>query len=412
MDDKNVTVGFCSNLRGNWLYGVESCILLFLASLSVTLNFIYMKVLCSCGGHLPLTTKYLLINCSFASLVKSAFYFLYYPTYNFVLLIFGFDALSVTKNTCIIIAAIFATATYAIPVSMLFIGCERLYSTWKKNLAQVERMTAKLIIAQTFIWITAILIYITIIYADNLPAKPMCYCHLPMLIGPNGGVVSNVVLIGTQSLNVVIYGFIYWKNKMNLFQFTINTARYSLTERFVMWANINTTLMLLPMSLLHAFTYSTVTVASRVAREAFNFTVTDNYLCVIIGLGCFMCLDTLGHPLLCLKFGRKLGEIAAKLYPKFGCFFARSNTVDIVQDRKDLKCEAINTVSKTFHRTRQNTQNTLTPVSNAQRSHFRPVTEYRIKPEEHQDILLDMWNKDDKKKKNMNKSLKRVSRPQ
>lgn len=392
MELRNET-GICSNLRGTMAFGLESGALMFLGAVSVILNGVCIKILFNCGGHLPMTIKFLLINTSFAALGKSLYLGFFYPLYNYVLLIHGFDAMSMSRTTCIIISTLYGISAYGLPISVMFIGCERLYSTWKKNLAQVERMTVGLINAQLSIWVISALVYVCVTTTDSqFTAKSICYCYYPMILGPGGGVLTNVVLVGTQSVNVVIYAFIYWKNRQNLFEFTLNTARYSLSERFIMWANIKTTLMLLPVSLLHALSNSIVTITNRLLRESFNYKVNDEYLCATLGIFCFMTIDTLGHPILCLKFNSSLKKIAAKFYVQLCCFCNKKTA-------KAVKIHPLNTVAASVHLIRQRSFN---PVVNVRQSFNRPIIEYRIKPEEHQDILLEMWHKDDRKKRNSN----------
>lgn len=374
---------FCSHLSGALAFGIESGLLMLLGTASVLMNGMYVKVLLNCGGHLPRNTKLLLINCSFASLFKSMYFGFYFPLYNFFLGIFGFDTLVVSRSTCLVISSLYGISAYVLPISVTFIACERLYSTWKKNLAQVDRISADIVAAQVAVWTIGILVYVAVMFLDTDVSKTVCYCYFPMLIGPSGGVMTNTVLIGTQSINVILYAYIYWKNKQNLFEFTLNTARYSLSERFVMWASVQTTLMLLPVSLLHASTTVIVTVSNRLLREAYNYKVTSEYLCATIGVLCLMAVDSLGHPLLCLKFSKALQEIAAKFYPKIFCCIRKSDVEDLT----------VNTVATSVR------QKNFYPVTNVHRSHFnRPIIEFRIKPEQHRDMLIEMWNKDIKGK--------------
>lgn len=400
MTDNNISSNktICDSYQGSIVLGIESGILLLLALGSQAFNYILLPVLLRSGGHLPLTTKLLLINCTVAGIIKSA-YFVVRSVYNFCLLQYGFINMAIERRICETVEIPYAVSTLALLLSMIFIGFERLWSTWKKNLPQAENIGCVRVWIQVLIWVSSVSLYALMIIIDPEPGtKKTCYCYYPMLLSPDGTTIHQTFIIGTQSLNMVIYFIVFWCNKKQLFEFTLNAARHNLTERFVMWSNVKATKMLIPASISHAFTYDFVILFSFSARKIFPDITPDASLCVTGFTFCILCLDTMLHPILCLRYNESLRDIAIQRYPKISLFIGKPKGVleksfDNKTDDRNCEMKVVdNKLPPTDRKSKQYQMSTGT----------KTIIEYRVKPEHHQDILNDMWN--DAGKKNYKKN--------
>lgn len=380
------SVLFCSMLQGSIVFGVESCILFVFAIVSATLNYLFLQILFNSGGHLPLNVKLLLINGSVASLIKSIIFGLR-SVYNICLLVVGFESMVLDRIICIIIDAPYALCAFTLPTSMVFIGFDRLWSTWKKNLPRCETIKAYMMIMLFLAWTVSIVIYIgSMVIDQHLTSKNMCYCYFPMATSPNGSMVFNVILTISQSFNIIIYIIVYVLNKRSLLSFTANTARYNLTERFIMWGNIKATVMLIPPSLLHAASIYFVLTTLAILRDFFHFKLSDNYLIALTGMACAMCLDTLLHPILCLIYSKSLNEVGEKIYPNVFCWIIRWKSPEARHGKRAVSVIGQSTKLATISSKKQQSLRADPSVKG------RAVVEYHLKPEQHQDILEQMWN--------------------
>lgn len=405
----------CSHLHGSAAFTVESVIFVLLAFISETFNCIFLKVLFNCGGHLPLNTKLLLIHGCIAAIMKS-FSFILQSIYNFYLIGIGFEQSSMNRKTCIIISLPYAISTIALLNSMVFIGIERLRSTVNKNLSNIEIVGWRIISAQALIWIASCCVYaLTMLLEQEKALSTVCYCYFPMIMSSSAAILNNALFIGTQTLNMLIFCFVYWKNKKVLFEFTMNTARHSLSERFVMWANVKASKMLIPNSIVHAFTYDIVITTNYLLRSSFP-RLTDDYLCIQLFLFIMLCTDTMLHPILCLRFNFSLQEIAASFYPKLSYIIGYRRTFEEAKVEND-------TDSKNVHHKQSKDVNLLPhphqhsslhvanvqyslPPSKSQHSSLgaKKIVEFRVAPEHHQDLLKQMWETSDGKRKNSTKT--------
>lgn len=384
-NNRTIIISACNNYQGSLILAIESCILLALAIGSQVLNYVLLPVLLRSGGHLPVNTKILLINCTVANVVKG-FYFFLRSIYNFCLLQLGFGALAIERKFCAIIEIPYGVVTMVLHLSMISIGFERLWATWKKNLAQTDKIGWKLVSALVVIWILSISIYtINMTVGEKEWGKKMCYCYYPMLL--QSGVANNVIIIGTQTTNMIIYFIVYWKNKKLLFEFTLNAARHNLSERFIMWSNVKTTKMLIPASISHAVTYDIVLMSMQVVKAIFPDITNDMSLCVSIFTIILLCLDTLLHPIFCLQHNEALRDIAVKFYPKLR-YIVGSSTIEGEKTRctktTDTKIE-----------TKENDQNKANPKAKRYQTQtstgIKKIIEFRVKPDQNQDILNQMW---------------------
>lgn len=393
----------CDYYHGSAIFGVESVVLLILAFGSQVLNYVLLQGLLNCGGHLPLNTKLLLINCTIAAMIKSA-YFVLRSVYNFCLLHYGFGEMALARTVCGTVEALYAVPTFALLLSMIFIGFERFWSTWKKNLSQIETVGWQVISAITIIWVTGAIIYIIEVTIVDVLIKPItCYCYYPMILAPDGSVLNNSTIIGTQTLNMIIYFFVYWKNKRLLFEFTLNTARHSLSERFIMWANVKATKMLIPASVVHALSYDAVVALLYFTNKRLVILSPDDYLALVVFSHCVLCLDILLHPILCLRNNAPLKQIVKNWYPKISCFIERSTPVDRSLDDALYECgkDAVHFKKNSIH------SPNYRPATG-----IKSIVEYRVNPEHHQDILNQVWDLSGRRnlKTNVIKPMKQAKR--
>jgi len=103
----------------------------------------------------------------------------------------------------------------------------------------------------------------------------------------------------------VLHGKITCFNRFfprHLNDFTLNTARHSLNERFLMWTNVSASKWLVRVSLIHAFfalvIFSFINMGVHAYRLIFN-TAYVEYITFYLNL---FCVETLLHPVICIKW--------------------------------------------------------------------------------------------------------------
>lgn len=389
---------FCDNIQGSIIFTVETAVIAMLTVGSLILNYIFLKVLLSSGGHLPLNTKLLLIHCTIAAIGKS-FGFVFETIYHICLLTLGFEALAMNRVLCIIIQIPYAISSIALLSGMIFIGFERLWSTWNKNLSDIESTSWRIIFAQIMVWFGSFVIYALEMLVDqDLVQHTVCYCYFPIIMSPAAGVFTNVIFIGTQTLNIVIYFFVYCKNKNVLFQFTMNTAQHSLSERFVMWSNVKASKMLLPISLVDAITYDIIIIINYSLRSTYS-KLTDGYLNITLFNHCVLICDTVLQPILLLRYNNALKDIAQTTYPKlYRIFGAEKPELNVHQQMQLSGPKSIVSVREQ-RSTNSNAGNTAkNSVGPSTCLGDKNIVDFRIRPEHHQDMLKQMWEGADTKK--------------
>lgn len=170
----------------------------------------------------------------------------------------------------------------------------------------------------------------------------------------------NVLLYVCLEVTVVfVYWYVYHRNCTDYADFTINTARHNLHERFQMLNNVQTTRMLLPVVIVHALFFtiflSTITFVRSIYDESdlthINLLLITFHLIVV---------EMIIQPILIIRRNEHLKKIAHELCPFLGIFWGKNTSCD--SDKNEC------TIAETA------------------------VIDYRMKPETHQDILDQIWS--------------------
>uniref|UniRef100_A0A915JSS1 Uncharacterized protein n=1 Tax=Romanomermis culicivorax TaxID=13658 RepID=A0A915JSS1_ROMCU len=123
-----------------------------------------------------------------------------------------------------------------------------------------------------------------------------------------GTKASTIFSIIIQIVSCSLYALIYFVNKRYLTDFGLNTARHSLSERFVTWSNVKTSMWLLPVSFMHSLTFTAAMILVNVAMVGYLSSGTGTQVQFNTGYVNFVslymawfALESLIHPILCVK---------------------------------------------------------------------------------------------------------------
>lgn len=359
----------CSHIHLTSKYSIVSAMSLILSTISLVIHMTFMSVVTKCHGQLPLNVKLLMIHCTLAGGIKS-FCLLIKSFYNFALL--GFvSGVVIERKVCIGLELPYAISMNALVLSMMFIGIERLWATFKQNnLTHHEAVGWHVILAQSLIWIISMATFLSITTTDDahMP-KRSCYCFYMMLCSPLASSINRFLFIVALSLVILINCLVHWKNKRQLFDFTLNTARYSLSRRFIMWSNVKATRMLLPTSIIHAISYSVIIVFMMFQSPDFKSGMTSDSLTNMVAVQCLLLVDAMIHPVFCLFCSNELKIIFWNTFPVMAKLLRRNGAV-----------------------ADQSQQQTVT--GDLKSNGTKVIVQYRVNPEMQQDLLQQMWDKE------------------
>lgn len=158
---------------------------------------------------------------------------------------------------------------------------------------------------------------------------------------------------------VFVYWYVYHRNCNDYANFTINTARHNLHERFQMLNNVQTTRMLLPVVIIHALFYTTFLSSITLIRSIYDETALANVNLLLI-IFHIIIVEMIIQPILIIRRNEHLKKVAHDICPKLALLWGERNVCG--NDKQE--CTLADTT----------------------------VVDYRIRPETHQDILDQIWS--------------------
>uniref|UniRef100_A0A915JRC6 Uncharacterized protein n=1 Tax=Romanomermis culicivorax TaxID=13658 RepID=A0A915JRC6_ROMCU len=313
----------CQNLEVTVVFVFETCLIAVMSIAAQYCNYSCLRAIYNSGGNLPRNVKILMLNCNTAFLIRS-FHFMSLAIYHFLLTIITFQIEFVRHWHCAIFEFFYVTTSIAGSTSLFFVSLERLYVTCKKNKSDRNNSEDdaggwKITIACATTWIIGATTYvIMIIIADH--SRPICYCYVTAIWPAPGVKVVTLSMILILLISCLIYYAVYRINRRYLCDFTLNTARHSLTERFVMWCNVSATRWLIPVTIFHGVISIFVMATINIGLAYFSGVFTTSYVNFIVAYLVIYCLDTLLHPVLCVRYNRPIRKIFLHMNPAMASF--------------------------------------------------------------------------------------------
>ncbi|PAV77873.1 hypothetical protein WR25_08641 [Diploscapter pachys] len=263
---------------------------------AIVMNLFFMHV-CKRGGVMHRNTRLMLSSISFCFATNAAAGLLY-NFYFFYLGINSFPKYPVYSSLCSTINALMVPWDVATCLLMVGVGTERLIATRKHVPSGTISNTVKV----TFLLAGAAALFVTCNYILNLTKDGMCICDGASLSDRQAMLVRISVCAIVEAGTVALFGYVLILSRSEADGLGINTAKYSLSQRFQIYETYRTTQMLLPSAILHAILYLSylcLLIPIRDLRAEPALTVLQYNLSTIIFS--FPGIHALAHPLICLS---------------------------------------------------------------------------------------------------------------
>uniref|UniRef100_A0A915KHY9 Gustatory receptor n=1 Tax=Romanomermis culicivorax TaxID=13658 RepID=A0A915KHY9_ROMCU len=166
-------------------------------------------------------------------------------------------------------------------------------------------------------WIIATVLYLYAVVPASFTAS-LClpYCHVTFL-----GVASTLndiiyLMLALQASTCAAYFLISWQNKRHLNAFTLTSKSHDLSARFALWANVNATRWMIPVSVFHCVFQALINASAASFREYFKGFSTF-YLSYLSILFCALAFEAVSHPLLCIRNNEFFQRLLHSAHPSF-----------------------------------------------------------------------------------------------
>lgn len=147
--------------------------------------------------------------------------------------------------------------------------------------------------------------------------QTLCYCHLALAVTEDVLYGSMASWLALAIFTLLLYCSVLRRNRRHLLDFTINTARHNLQERFLAWHNVTITAMLLPAVITNAIlSGSFFTALMPVYGWYNNFRHSANSILALVAIVHILGAAMLLHPILTTRSCEKLRAVACKQYPR------------------------------------------------------------------------------------------------
>lgn len=268
--------------------------------------------------------------------------------------------------------------------SISFIGIERIITTiWKRKFIDPEHPSQLAYVMVVASWVAGLVSSALLSASTYFVEGPLCYCFVVTAIPPYAQYIIGPSYIAMEIVTISTFVFLYKYSRSTFLDFTINTTRHSLAERHQLLTNMETTLLLTPIMILHGVCYIIGVSAFIIGRTLVVDPATAaTYYAALLT---FFTAESAVHPIFLLTKHRKLREMACEICIRLmkGQREAKVRTAE-AQERESRaikQFEPVVALSRRLHG-----RNVISPA----------VVEYRMRPEDNEQILNSLWEKQPK----------------
>lgn len=378
----------CSEIIPDYVF-FTSTVWLFLSSIISIIGNAFVLLVLQKSHSLHSNVRLLLKNFTFAScllsvsLLSKSVYHVYVWQYGFF---------PMTPAQCGFFELLWDLGSSTAAFSVVCIGIERMRSTvWKRTFADFDRPSAEAYCLLGACWANGILTPLLLILLSALaqPAqKRLCYCHVVFSTPPYFMYLLVPAYTALETMTLIFYMILYRHSKAEFTNFTINTTRHSLAQRYQMLNNINTIVLLMPTIIIHGACYVFVTAAltyliSMVGEEQNLDSKVINYVSLLTNM---FSTEPVLQAVLLIVGNRSYRKIALGFFPKLRDRLNGNRIADVGG------VPAVATLPFRNSDERKQAKSRRTYTIGGSNGGSRGIVEFRMGPEVNDDILKSIWN--------------------
>lgn len=368
---------FCATVELDSAFLILSILILTVTVISFLLNSFTFHLLTRCHSfhsNVRLLLKNFTLSASFFSLALFG-----RNVYNFYVWRHGLFGMS--GFACEVSEVAWDISAGSATHSISFIGVERLITTiWKHDYADTGRPSKLATTMAAACWGSGVGISSFMILTALFDANPICFCTAAGALPLYAQFIVCPVYTLLEASTVACFMFLYCHSRSAYLDFTVNTHQHSLAQRHQLMTNMETTLLLAPVMVVHGATYIVVLASFTFIRACVDDLSLASDLSVATVL--LMAVETVIHPVFLLTKHKKLQQVAVDCFPSLRHVLTVRED-DSVIPSGHLRQPANKKGPVALMRARASGKNIIAPS----------VVEFRVKPEDNDQILNNLWEK-------------------
>lgn len=319
---------YCDQLCFDWKFFVATSLLMSLSIFGMWLSAVLFKLIRQ-FVLFHANVRLLMLNSCMGNLIVHGCG-ITKAMYNYAIMIFGVNAVSITKLACIFYELPYCTSLFVFVASMAAITFERFSATIKENVSDPKNSTKTIKLIAISFWFVSVgntILFIIDLFAYSDYQEIICYCFIILEMSDKMlyiiVVMYMILLLACLISNVYVY-----QRSRKAVAISINTARHSLQERYQIWNNMATSRMLLPSLICFAFIIILALCFNIVNHSLYWKYKSPNAVnSVVFTTLTLFSMAALVQPILVIVREEKLRSAAAKKYRLFNWLFKSSNRV-------------------------------------------------------------------------------------
>uniref|UniRef100_A0A915JD98 G protein-coupled receptor n=1 Tax=Romanomermis culicivorax TaxID=13658 RepID=A0A915JD98_ROMCU len=175
--------------------------------------------------------------------------------------------------------------------------------------------------SQSFMcWSMASAIFVALTFTgeqSRILDQPICYCYVLLQWSLDRALPATLILLGVQILSAAMCFVVYKRSRRQANEFNRSTGKIqTLTRRLNTKVNMDTTQWILPMVVFHCSVNIVILLLLSVLRPLFLGYVTPSFMSFLGVNFTIMCLEMLGHSMICTRYQPVICSILREKFPK------------------------------------------------------------------------------------------------
>lgn len=384
----------CADIHLDWIF-LAFTIFLFLVAILALLGNVFIFCVLHQTRSLHPNVRLLLKNFALCAALVSL-YVVGKSIYNLYIWLNGF--LVVYRVNCGLIECQLLLILISMMLSIAAIGADRVINTiWQNRHADIDQPSSIAYLMLASCWLGSVLVVIPVAaigYHDTSSIDYVCYCEGAYAAPTAFAYLICPTFVLLELSTVICYLFLYRHSCSTFMDFTINTTQHSLAQRYQMLSNVRTTIHLMPTILVHGLTYfaltTTVAYLGIAKRGHKDSTAAMHHMLFVL---CATVSEAATHPFLLIARHEYLQKTALTRFPILKKIWCRNK-----QREANREISVIQRVNDGGQARRKHGLGVLQPANRVSPT----VIEFRMKPEDHENILNCIWEtKIEKPKRSM-----------